>query len=124
MICYVAADFGPMDGQMFSVKANQIGTFIEAPGWIRNTLMFRWLVNDGSIKVADEQISRKQGENDPMKGMGADGKIIRERKTPAKKEEVKEEPSEEAKEEVVEEMVEEPAKAPAKRKRKKADDAK
>ena len=74
MICYVSADFGPKDGAVFHVSPSQIGVFIEAPVWIKDTLMFRWLLNDGSIKVSDEQISKKQGENDPMKGMSAEGK--------------------------------------------------
>lgn len=74
MICYVAADFGPYEGEIFRITPDKIGLFVEAPGWVRNTLMFKWLVNDGSIKVADEQISKKEGENDPMKGIAADGK--------------------------------------------------
>ena len=77
MICYVAADFGPYEGLMFSVKPSQIGTFIEAPGWIKNTLLYKWLLKDGSIKVAVEGITMKQGENDPMKDISASGKDIK-----------------------------------------------
>ena len=74
MICYVAADFGPYDGDMFRVTPTMIGTFIEAPVWVKDTLLFKWLIKDGSIKVAEEQITKKQGENDPMEGMAASGK--------------------------------------------------
>jgi len=74
MICYVAATFGPWNGLTFSIKPNNIGMFVEAPAWIKETLMFKWLLKDGSIKVADETITRKQGENDPMEGMSASGK--------------------------------------------------
>lgn len=74
MICYVSAVFGPLDGKTFQVTPAQIGVFIEAPEWIKKTVMFKWLLNDKSIKVADEQISLKDGENDPMKGMSAEGK--------------------------------------------------
>ena len=74
MICYVAADFGPFEGEMFRVTPNMISTFIEAPEWIKDTIMFKWLLADGSIKVAEQQITKKQGENDPLAGMAADGK--------------------------------------------------
>lgn len=118
MICYVAAEFGPKDGMMFSVKPNQIGVFVEAPEWIKDTLMFRWLLNDGSIKVADEHISKKQGENDPMKDITAEGKDKKVAKKP------EEEPvAVEVAEEPVAEPVEE-EKPKRKRTTKKADDAK
>jgi len=76
MICYVCADFGPYNGELFRITPENKGVFVEAPGWVRKTLIFKWLVNDGSIKVADEQISRKQGENDPMEGISAEGKSV------------------------------------------------
>ena len=74
MICYVAADFSSREGETFSIKAAQIGMFVEAPGWVRDTLLFKWLLKDGSVKVAEQNIDMKQGENDPMKGIAADGK--------------------------------------------------
>lgn len=73
IICYVCADF-VLNGNRFSVKPNQLGAFIEAPEWIKNTIMFKLLVKDGSLKVSNEHISKKQGENDPMQGMSAEGK--------------------------------------------------
>jgi len=74
MICYVSAEFGPFKGEVFRVTPDKIGIFIEAPAWIKETIMFRWLLADGSIKVAEQQITMKQGENDPMKGVAADGR--------------------------------------------------
>lgn len=75
IICYVAAEF-VLNGQRFSVTPGKIGCFIEAPAWIRDTIMFKWLVKDGSLKVSNEHITKKQGENDPMKGMSAEGKTM------------------------------------------------
>ena len=95
MICYVCARFISPDGDIFEIRPAQIGVFVEAPEWVKKTLLFRGLVNDGSIKVAEEQISKRQGENDPMDGIAADGKVaekpeeekvIKTRKKAAKKE--------------------------------------
>ena len=99
MICYVSADFGPHNGAVFHVGPEKIGVFIEAPEWIKETLMFRWLLKDGSIKIAEEQISMKQGENDPMKGISGEGKD--------------EKVSEKNEEEIVNAIAEEPAKVPS-----------
>lgn len=110
MICYVAADFSSGTGEIFKVTPRMIGVFVEAPSWIKKTLLFKWLVNDGSIKVAEETISKKQGENDPMQGVSASGKA----------EEVAE-----AVEEAIVEAVEEPkpVKKPRAKKATKKDDA-
>ena len=74
IICTVAADFYSRSGELFRIPASRLGEFIEAPVWIKDTLLFRGLVSDGSLKVAEKHISRKEGENDPMKDVGADGK--------------------------------------------------
>ncbi len=74
MICAVAADFGPYDGEIFSVKAKDIGIMIQAPAWIKNTLMYKWLLEDGSITVADNKVAQKKMENDPLGGLTAEGK--------------------------------------------------
>ncbi|MBO7631855.1 MAG: hypothetical protein J6S78_05955 [Lachnospiraceae bacterium] len=72
MICYVAADFAGPDGQLFRVTPENIGVFIEVPGWVKNTLLFKMLMKDSSVRIADK--SQKELENDPMVGVGADGK--------------------------------------------------
>ena len=82
MICYVCADFGPYNGELVRITPENKGIFVEAPAWIKRTLIYKWLLEDGSIKVADVQITRKQGENDPMKGIGADGKAMKEGEEP------------------------------------------
>ena len=91
MICYVCADFASRNGDVFRIRPNNLGTFVEAPEWVKDTLLFSWLVKDGSIKVADEQITRKQGENDPLKGITAEGKDETIAKAAEEKEETVEE---------------------------------
>ena len=111
MICYVAADFSNRMGDTFRVTPAQIGTFVEAPTWVKDTLLFSWLVKDGTVKVAEKTISKKQGENDPMEGVAADGK---------------DEAVSEAVEEEIKDAVKEPEKLvkPRTKKTKKAVDAK
>ena len=116
IICYVAADFGPYCGEVFKITPSMLGVFVEAPAWIQKTLMFKWLVNDGSLKVAEKHISKKDGENDPLKGVSAEGKA--------------EEVSEAREQEVIEELnapaepeVEEKPKATRKKSKAKAVDA-
>lgn len=73
VICYVCCTF-VADGLTFSITPRDKGTFVEAPEWIKKTLLFKLLLKDGSIKVAEQHISKKEGENDPMKDMTAEGK--------------------------------------------------
>ena len=74
MICYVAADFFSPDREIFRVTPDKLGTFIQAPSWVRDTLLFRGLVNDGSIRVAEDRPTQKKLENDPAEGILADGR--------------------------------------------------
>lgn len=74
MICAVAADFGPYKGEMFRVEAKDIGMFIQAPAWVKETLMFKWLFADGSIKIGVDNEAKKKLENDPLEGISAEGK--------------------------------------------------
>lgn len=88
MLCAVAADFNSPEGDIFRITPDKINQFVLAPEWIKETLMYQWLVNDGSIKVADTKEARKKLENDPLEGMTADGKSVEkseEDETPAKK---------------------------------------
>lgn len=73
IICYRCAGF-ELDGEKFFITPANLGVFVEAPAWIEKTYMFSLLVKDGSLKVADKHISKKEGENDPMKGITAEGK--------------------------------------------------
>lgn len=74
MICYVAADFGPYKGEIFRVTPDKLGIFIQAPAWIKETLMFKWLLQDGSIKIGLDKTEQKKLENDPMEGISSEGK--------------------------------------------------
>lgn len=74
MICKVCADFGPYNGEMFRITPDKRGVFVEAPMWVKSTLMFKWLLNDGSITVAESSSVKKKEENDPMEGISAEGK--------------------------------------------------
>ena len=75
IICAVAADFVNSDGDIYSVKGKEIGLIKEAPEWIANTLMFKWLVKDGTLKFVTKE-NRIQAENDPLAGLNAEGKAI------------------------------------------------
>ena len=76
MICYVMASFlKPGTDETFDVPREKIGTFIQAPEWVKDTLEFKLLMQDKSIRVAAEtRHERLKLENDPMDGIGADGK--------------------------------------------------
>ncbi len=76
MICYVACDFTSPKGDIFSVRAKDLGVFVEAPEWVKETLLFKLLLRDGSVKVALDKPSQKKLENDPTEGVGVDGKKI------------------------------------------------
>lgn len=99
MICSVAADFGPYRGEFFRVRPQDIGLMLMAPVWIQDTLLFKWLVNDGSIKIANSKDEQKQLENDPLEGLAADGKKVGEEpeEKPEEAEEQPEEPEEKPK---------------------------
>lgn len=77
MICAVAAEFLSNDEtEVFKVPKEKIGSFIQAPEWVRETLLFKLLVKDGSIRVAQSNAMLKSLENDPLNGLGADGKAL------------------------------------------------
>ena len=75
MICHVAATFKSLDGKAtFKVEANKLGDFVMAPECIKETLLFKGLVKDGSITVAKNDAEQKKLENEPMDGISAEGK--------------------------------------------------
>jgi len=76
IICAVAADFVRPDGEIFRVTGKEIGVIKDAPEWIKDTLLFRMLDKDGSIKYVTNS-NRIQAENDPLAGINAEGKEIR-----------------------------------------------
>ena len=100
IICSVAAVFTNRDGDVYQVRPSDRGVIKEAPDWIQDTLMFKWLAKDGSIKYVNSA-NKIEAENDPMKGLGADGKKAKKEKEQAPVEEApaEETPAEEAEEE-------------------------
>ena len=59
---------------IFTVRPAMRGAMTEAPDAIRDTLLFRMLVNEGSLKAVEDIADRKRLENDPMQGADAEGK--------------------------------------------------
>ena len=85
MVCYVCADFVGKSGEFFSVKSKDLGTFVQAPAWIKETIMFKWLLADGSIKIGLEKAEQKKLENNPMEGITAEGKAETDEEAPKPK---------------------------------------
>lgn len=75
IICSVAVDFVRSDGEKYSVTGKELGIIKDAPEWIKDTLMFKWLDKDGSIKFVTQN-NRIQAENAPFEGINAEGKEI------------------------------------------------
>lgn len=73
MICTVCADFFSPKGEVFRITPRDRGVIVEAPEWIKTTLLFKMLSNDGSVQYVNRD-NEKRLENDPMKGITAEGK--------------------------------------------------
>ena len=75
IVSRVCAEFCDEKGDpIFSVQPNMRGILTEAPEAIRNTLLFKMLVNEGSLKAVEDAADQKRLENDPMQGVDAEGK--------------------------------------------------
>ena len=75
IVSRVCAEFHDAEGNiLFTVHPHMRGQMTEAPDAIRNTLLFRMLVNEGSLKAVEDIADRKRLENDPMQGVDAEGK--------------------------------------------------
>ena len=75
IVSRVCAEFCDEKGtSIFSVQPNMRGILTEAPDAIRDTLLFRMLVSEGSLKAVEDIVDRKRLENDPMRGVDAEGK--------------------------------------------------
>ena len=75
IVSRVCAEFCDEKGNpIFSVQPNMRGIMTEAPEAIRDTLLFKMLVNEGSLKAVEDVADRKRLENDPMQGVDAEGK--------------------------------------------------
>ena len=73
----VCAEFHNAKGEkIFAVTPATRNTFVEAPDSIREDLLFRMLINDGSMEAAVPEERRKLLEQDPAAGHDASGKTI------------------------------------------------
>ena len=71
----VAAVFRNNEGGEFKVKPLQI--YNSAPAWIQKDRLFDLLVADKSLVLATTPAIKRSLENDPTKGVGPDGKAIK-----------------------------------------------
>ncbi len=75
IVSRVCAEFCDDQGSpIFSVRPSMRGVLTDAPDAIRDTLLFRLLVNEGSLKAVEDVADQKRLENDPMQGVDAEGK--------------------------------------------------
>ena len=73
LICTRCADFFSRTGERFQITPFTRGVIVEAPEWIKETLMFKLLEKDGSVQYVTRE-NKTQLENDPMQGINAEGK--------------------------------------------------
>ena len=75
IVSRVCAEFISAEGiSLFAVQPGMRGILTEAPDAIRDTLLFKMLVNEGSLKAVEDVADQKRLENDPMQGVDAEGK--------------------------------------------------
>ena len=88
IISHVAADFTNSEGGKFRISAAERNLLLDAPAWIKDTLNFKALAEDGSIETAETKAQKLKAENYPTSGITAEGKkepkLQAEAKAPAK----------------------------------------
>ena len=73
----VCAEFHNAKGEkIFTVTPATRNIFVEAPDAIREDVLFRMLINDGSLEAAVPEERKKILEQEPEEGHAADGKAI------------------------------------------------
>lgn len=71
----VCAEFTDRNGAVIHrITPAMTGLFHDAPDAIRDNLLFRMLIADGSIKTPEDAKKERNLEQDPMAGATADGK--------------------------------------------------
>ncbi len=79
IIPYVCADFRDKKGNsIFRITADMLRTIQTVPDAIRQDLLFDMLVADGSIKTPETEAQKKLLEQEPMLGMTAEGRSVKE----------------------------------------------
>ncbi len=78
----VCAEFHNAKGEVvFAVTPATRNLFVEAPDSIREDILFRLLINDGSLEAAVPEARRKMLEQEPTAGTDASGKAVKPAKT-------------------------------------------
>ena len=78
LISHVCAEFHDRKGNLvYRMTPDMRNTIQDAPEAIREDLLFALLLQDGSIVVPENERERKRLEEDPLLGIGADGKAVR-----------------------------------------------
>ena len=74
----VCAEFHNAKGEVvFAVTPATRNLFVEAPDSIREDILFRLLINDGSLEAAVPEARRKMLEQEPTAGTDASGKAVK-----------------------------------------------
>lgn len=74
----VCAEFHNAKGEVvFAVTPAIRNLFVEAPDSIREDILFRLLINDGSLEAAVPEARRKMLEQEPTAGTDASGKAVK-----------------------------------------------
>ena len=74
----VCAEFHNAKGEVvFAVTPAIRNLFVEAPDSIREDILFRLLINDGSLEAAVPEARRKMLEQEPTAGTDASGKMVK-----------------------------------------------
>lgn len=68
----VAVTFFNKEGGSYTLKPLLIDK--NAPEWIQQDTMFKWLLQDGSLELINTPARQRKLENDPNAGAGPDGK--------------------------------------------------
>ena len=77
IIAYVCSDlYDRTHTRVHRIRRTDLGVLADAPDWIAEDPMFRLLVKDGSVKVAESRAAEKVLENNPMAGINAEGREI------------------------------------------------
>ena len=66
--------FHPKDASVtYMIGPHDLLVLRDAPDWIADTMLYKWMLADGTIEVVNLTATQKQLENDPVQGAYADG---------------------------------------------------
>ena len=67
IVCNQEADFLGPHAVLFRITAAEVGKCIEAPEWIRNTLLFKVLKKEEKIRICTNKIQEELAEPEEPK---------------------------------------------------------